>query len=264
MKNIHIGLKSANGEDVTYTITNIAQKTDQDNNITAGQWYNARTYTLDTTTDMYYDLTGHCDITGQKKDIIVVSNTGDRYNTSGILSITNIKFAYTSDPNVPANTDVETASVLSLAAAADETEATGEASVYMTPRAAMLTLRAVNTMYLPEIFEPEQMEVSVNRDHVKEGDKVKVTVKTSEDVAYITVNGETVTKYRTNRRTGVRTWQVTLKAEQAGEMNVEVVAYDADDVASDPVAQTVTVETKKDPKQVAKEILKGLLGRFFG
>lgn len=83
--NVHIGIKSADGKICTYTITNIAQQADTDtennNNIAAGQEYGEKTNTIDTTTDMYYDLTGW------KKDIIVISNTGDRYGTTGIISL---------------------------------------------------------------------------------------------------------------------------------------------------------------------------------
>ena len=39
----------------------------------------------------------------------------------------------------------------------------------------------------------EKLEISLDKGKVKEGEKVKVNVRTSDDVAYITVNGETVT-----------------------------------------------------------------------
>ena len=116
----------------------------------------------------------------------------------------------------------------------------------------------------PETFEPEKLEIDLNKNKVKEGDKVKVTIKTSGDVAYIIVNGEIVTDYRSNRRTSEKTWTITLKAEEPGELEIEVVAYDDDGVASDAVTETVTVEAKKNPAEIVKDILKGVLGWLFG
>ena len=81
---------------------------------------------------MYYELTGW------KGDIIVISNTGDRYNTKGIISLTNIKSTYTSEP-VAAETSVVTPSAMS-----DTTLAVNETSVYVTPEAVRLTLRSLN------------------------------------------------------------------------------------------------------------------------
>ena len=276
---VHIGIKAADDNKATYTITNVARQDIPDTQVKAGNYYAAKTFTMDTATEMYYNLTDRIKKTNgaTESDIIVISNTGDREgnNTTGIISLTNIKFTYTSNPNaidtVSDDNDTSVASYRLNAApdgstVSDGTEATvsNEGSVYMTASFAALTLRTLNTMYLPEVFEPEQLEIEIGKDKVKEGDKVKVTVKTSDDVEYITVNGETVTRYRTNRRTGERTWTVTLKAEKVGELNIEVVAYDAEDLGSKPVVKTVTVEAKKDPREQVKKILKDLFGRFFG
>lgn len=285
---VHIGIKAADGNKATYTITNVARQDIPDTKVKAGDYYAAKTFTMDTATEMYYDLTDWIKKANNatESDIIVISNTGKRAenNTTGIISLTNIKFTYTSDPNAVANvsdddgTDVASyrlsaaPATYSAMATADEstvsdgTEATvsNEGSVYMTASAAALTLRTLNTMYQPEVFEPEQLEIEIGKDKVKEGDKVKVTVKTSDDVEYITVNGEAVTRYRANRRTGKRTWTVTLKAEEVGELNIEVVAYDAKDLGSEPMVATVAVEAKKSPREYAKKILKDLFDRLFG
>ena len=285
---VHIGIKAADGNKATYTITNVARHDIPDTKVKAGDYYAAKTFTMDTATEMYYDLTDWIKKANgsTESDIIVISNTGNRAenNTTGIISLTNIKFTYTSDPNAVANvsdddgTDVASyrlsaaPATYSAMATADEstvsdgTEATvsNEGSVYMTASAAALTLRTLNTMYQPEVFEPEQLEIEIGKDKVKEGDKVKVTVKTSDDVEYITVNGEAVTRYRANRRTGKRTWTVTLKAEEVGELNIEVVAYDAKDLGSEPMVATVDVEAKKSPREYAKKILKDLFDRLFG
>ena len=285
---VHIGIKAADGNKATYTITNVAKQDIPETTVKAGDYYAAKTFTMDTATEMYYDLTDWIKKANNatESDIIVISNTGNREenNTTGIISLTNIKFTYTSDPNAVANvsdddgTDVASyrlsaaPATYSAMATADEstvsdgTEATvsNEGSVYMTASAAALTLRTLNTMYQPEVFEPEQLEIEIGKDKVKEGDKVKVTVKTSDDVEYITVNGEAVTRYRANRRTGKRTWTVTLKAEEVGELNIEVVAYDAKDLGSEPMVATVAVEAKKSPREYAKKILKDLFDRLFG
>lgn len=135
--NVHIGIKSADGEKGTYTITNIARVEDSENNISAGMHYNPITYTIDTTTDMYYDLTGW------KNDIIVISNTGDLYNTTGIISLTNIKSTYNSKPNEAATvSEVDTYGISTVSM--DQELSSNETYMYMTPAAATLTLRTVN------------------------------------------------------------------------------------------------------------------------
>ena len=143
---IHIGIKSADGQTGTYTITNVAAS--NKDKVAAGDYYGEKTYRISTSTDMYYDLTSW------KGDIIVISNTGNRSenNTTGIISITNIKATYTQDPEtakvyipMDPNTGIATASV------EDELEAPA-VYAYMTPQAATLTLRALNA---PAVQEPE-------------------------------------------------------------------------------------------------------------
>ena len=176
--NVHIGIKSADGKIGTYTITNIAKATDTETGVTAGAYYNAKTATMDTTTDMYYDITGY------KSDIIVISNTGDKYDTTGIISLTNVKFTYTSDPNAvtPASEDD------GIAVASEELPA-NEGSLYMTPAAATLTLRSLNASAeedVPEETEPEETipETTVPEDTEPEEtvpDETKPEEDTSDD-----------------------------------------------------------------------------------
>ena len=242
---------------------------------------------MDTATEMYYNLTDWIKKANKstESDIIVISNTGNREenNTTGIISLTNIKFTYTSNPGATDTVSGDnnsggstyrlskTPATYSAMSTVDEstvsdgTEATvsNEGSVYMTAYDAALTLRSLNTMYR-EVFEPEQMEAEVSRDKVKEGDKVNVTVKTSDDVEYIIVNGNTVTRYRYNRRTGERIWAVTLKAEVVGEMIIEVVACDSEGLESEPLVATVSVEAKTPKKDTIRSYLKNLFDRFFG
>ena len=136
--NVHIGIKSADGKPGTYTIANIAQEADPENSVEAGAYYGAKTYSINTTTDMYYDLTGW------KNDIVVISNTGDKFGTDGIISITNIKFTFTSDPN-------------------EGIEPTG--FFRMTPNAAALTLRTLNSAANVE----ETPETSESEENITEG-----------------------------------------------------------------------------------------------
>ena len=139
IKNVHMGIKSVDSNGGTYTIKNIAKQDIVEANtvkVEAGKTYNEKVSVLNTTTDMYYD------ITGWKNDIIVITNTGG----SGIISLTNIKSTYTSDPNgvMPASLE-------------DELSVT-ETEVYMTPEAATLTLRTLNTPAeedAPEVDVPE-------------------------------------------------------------------------------------------------------------
>ena len=157
--NVHIGIKSADGKTGTYTITNIskAEKTVDNVKVNAGQYYNPRTVTIDTTTDMYYDLTDW------KNDIIVISNTGNREgnNTTGIVSLTNIKSTYTSNPYATVTTSEEAAYGLSTASVDTEEVNNNETYMYMTPEAATLTLRSVNTPMeeeTPDVEIPEEPE----------------------------------------------------------------------------------------------------------
>ena len=177
--NIHIGIRSADGKTGTYTITNIAQATNSETGVNAGDYYGAKTSTISTTTDMYYDLTGWED------DIIVISNTGDKYGTTGIISLTNIKSTYTSDPNGTALSGEEVggsegsdnqiqgndsgttfalrssgSDVTVLNAAANEQNVGFETYVYMTPAAAELTVKSLNGVEeeIPDATEPEATE----------------------------------------------------------------------------------------------------------
>ena len=125
---IQLGIKSADGNAVTYTIQNITSD---------GTVSNAKTATISTATDMYYD------ITDWKDGIIVITNSGD----AGIISLTNIKATYTENPNAAVVTSEDDTE--------DVPSETNEVYTYMTPTAATLTLRALNA---PAVVEPEETE----------------------------------------------------------------------------------------------------------
>lgn len=140
---IQIGIKSADGNPVTYSIKNIARNSNNETGVNAGDVYGEKTYTVDTATDMYYDLTAW------DGDIIVIENSGE----SGILSLTNIKATYKENPNGSAVASEDAGiMVLSLDEEEPAAEAAGEVGIYMTPAAATLTLRSLNA---PAVEEPE-------------------------------------------------------------------------------------------------------------
>lgn len=188
--------------------------------------------TISTTSDLYYSIKKYMPST------LVIQNT-----SGGILSLTNIKITHTEKPDV--STEVQ--SIL-----------------WMDGPSAVFALRSLRAEPEVAVFAPEKLTVSLKKTQVTVGDRVTVTVKTSEDVAYLTVNGETVTNYSSNRRTGERTWTVKLTAEDVGELIVDVVAYNTEDVASETVTNTVTVVEKKDPAEVIRDILDDLFGWIFG
>ena len=142
---IHLGIKSADGNAVTYTIKNIARNTNSETGVNAGDIYHEKTATVSTATDMYYDITGY------RNDIIVITNSG----TSGIISLTNIKATYTENPNGTGlqgqDDSIDEASKNGIV----EEPASNEVYAYMTPAAATLTLRSLNA---PAVQEPEESQ----------------------------------------------------------------------------------------------------------
>ena len=227
---VHIGIKSADGEQGYYTITNVAQAERENGRVKVGDYYNPRTYSMATTTDMYYDLTGW------KDDIIVISNTGNRYGTDGIISITNIKIT-----QKPVQTASETG---------NEPQNLTTPYIYMTAAAAELTVNALNKMGQqdavsrePEIFAPELFNVKLNKTEVTVGQKVLVQVTTSADVECVSINGVQVSTYTTGS-TGNRTWKLMVEAARTGELQIQVVCYNEFYTASEAKTQTVTVVAK--------------------
>ena len=113
---VQIGVKSADGSKVKLSAYNVSTIT--------GKTINNTARNINTTTDMYYD------ITALKDHIIVIENSGN----SGILSVTNVKITYKSDPNATSG------------ASEEEQEQSGYtlARMYMSLAAAEQMLDAVN------------------------------------------------------------------------------------------------------------------------
>lgn len=164
---------------------------------------------LETATDMYYS------INALRGGTIVIQNTGE----SGIISITNIKTTFTSKP------EAAQSSVLSMN--------------YASAKAAVASVELVNSP--APAFEPARFDVSLSRKTVKVGQAVKVTVTTSSEVEAVTVNGEAVTDVRTSWFTGAKTWKIYVTADEAGEFDIDVVAFDANGAESEPVTAVLNV-----------------------
>lgn len=244
LANVHIGISLATaGTTATYTITNIAKENREGGKVQKGTFYNPKTFQLDTATDMYYDLSGW------KGDIIVISNTGNRdeNGTTGVIAITNIKSTYKTNPNAAAPQSGD-----------DTMQTENLTRIYMTPAVANVVLDALNTQEntqtpdeptvpdvpeITEVFEPELFHVKLNKNEIKAGQKVLVTVTTSADVEYVMINGEKITKF-IGGGTGNRTWKLNVTGERVGNMTVEVVCCNSKGIASEAVTEKVKVKAK--------------------
>ena len=214
---IELALSSANGRGVTVSMPDAA----------TGQIV---TRTITSSTDLYYAIptSGH----------VIVTNTG---SDDAILSITNIKTTYKSDPN-----GASTRALFAVnRAIADK---------------AVAKLNAI--LNAPEVFTPEYMAVSVNRSSVREGGYVTVTVKTSADVAAVTVNGIAMRRMLTVRGDRLA-WTADVKASKVGELRLDIVAVNADGIASEAITETVTVTEKIEISGILEDIFKKLSDRWF-
>ncbi len=263
---LQLGIKSADGNAVTYEI-------------------NGNAFTVETATDLYYSILSY----GQD-GLFVIENT-----SGGILSLTTLKATFNADPN-----GVSAASLLWMdQASADmalmclsldwedevveptepeptepeptepeptEPEPTEPEPTEPEPTEPEPTepepTEPEPTEPEPPAFEPEKLQVKLSNSSVKEGSTVYLTVTTSKDVSYITVNGVKYTRPSAGRTT--QTWTVKLEAEEAGEMTLEVVAYNNEDHASEPVVQILTVTEKyTNIGNIIGDLIDKLFGRWF-
>ena len=183
--------------------------------------------TLTTASDLYYKLDGLSwtknTATGKfESDVITLSNS----TQGAVISITNLKF--TTDGSINAFVDKETLS-------------NGP--------------KLMRAMYSPVeveeevIFEPEYFTAKWKTSRFIK--KSVLTVTTSEDVEAITVNGVEITEYRLVREwrfwpsvTYKRVWTYEEKIKTAGTYTYEVVAYNADGAASEPLVTELTVSRR--------------------
>ena len=187
---------------------------------------------ISTATEMYYKL----DV--QPGQQVTISNTGD-----SILSLTNLKITFNSKPTAPAS--------LAALTTADQENAVAQ-------------VRALFAAPAVEPFNPDRFDASWSRN-VHKGDTAKLTVKTSEDVEAITVNGETIDSYvERNERTGWGWWAKTVTYREftyTTKANVTedftVCAVNAEGVSSEEKTATLTVRPS------VRDWLHGIIGKWF-
>lgn len=252
---VQVAMKSADGKTVNVTMT-VNNKP-----VPAA---------ISTATDLYYSIGSYLSKTAS--NTITFQNTED---SEGILSLTNLKITFENAESVK--------EVKNL--------------VFTTPETAGFALRMLRTPVVeetpeptepevtepeetePEVTEPEETEpeateptepeetldadlqVSIRNKNVKVGSTVVVMATTSRDVDALTVNGVEVTKYVESRFTGKRTWTTTVKAAEAGDMDIAVTAFSAEGRALDTVNETVTVTGKT--ASVVQQIIGSIIGMLF-
>lgn len=165
---------------------------------------------IQSATEMYYEIS-------KAGDSFTITNTG-----TGILSLTNLKITFTTSGQT----------VTLTAPTAEE------------QNAAVMSVRALFAE--PEqTFEPEHFTARWSRN-VRKGGTATLTVKASEDVESITVNGEKITAYTTKTERSFwgpkETYHVfTYRVTNAATADYSICAVNADGVASDPITATLTV-----------------------
>lgn len=192
---------------------------------------NGEAKVLGTATEMYYDITMAAVNNGAQ--LVTVTNTGE-----AILSLTNLKITY---------------------AEGNQTVSLGEVSAEQKTQAVQM----VRALFAPapvepepepepeKTFEPERFEASWNKN-VMQGKKATLTVKTSEDVEAITVDGQTIRSYRTRtervgfgrraKRITYREFTYSMVAQESADFSV--TAINAEGTESEAITTRLTVKTR--------------------
>lgn len=168
---------------------------------------------IQSATEMYYKI-------GTDGGSFTITNKG-----KGILSLTNLKITYTASG--------ESVSLARLTTA-DQANAVAQVRALFAAPA--------------EPFQPDRFEASWGHA-VRKGDTATLTVKASEDVESITVDGQTITAYATKtERTGWGWWAKTVTYREftyqvAAEETTDytICAVNSAGVSSDPITATLTV-----------------------
>lgn len=227
----------ANGQAIAFTIpknTNIASiqigaKAPDGN--AAEMDVNGTKKAIPSATEMYYEI-------AQSGGQFTITNNG-----SGILSLTNLKITFTTNPNT----------TVTLAALSDEDQENAVAQV-----------RALFAAPAVEPFNPDRFDASWSRN-VRKGETAKLTVKTSEDVEAITVNGETIDSFtERHERTGWGWWAKTVTFREFTYTDTATVTKDytvcavnGKGVSSDAITATLTVRPS------VRDWLHGIFGKWF-
>lgn len=248
---VQIGVKLANGSTGTLKISDASGNTLKfaKYNGSNGEVPENESLTLNTATDMYYALNGitwESDADKLKSNVIVLKNTGD----NSIVSITNVKCTYAAE---------STANTVALAISYDD---------------ALMAVDAVNNAITPvepepepepeKTFEPDRFEASWSRN-VMQGRKATLTVKTSEDVEAITVDGQTIRSYRTRtervgfgrraKRITYREFTYSMVANETADFSV--TAINAEGTESEAITARLTVKTRPNSMRDMWDWFKG-------
>ena len=186
-----------------------------------------------TATEMYYAITDKAKSGNQ----VTIANNG-----TGILSLTNLKITYTESG--------KSVSLDKLSAADQEN--------------AVAQVRALFAAPAVEPFNPDRFDASWSRN-VRKGETAKLTVKTSEDVEAITVNGETIDSFtERHERTGWGWWAKTVTYREFiytttadVTRDYTVCAVNAAGVRSEEKTATLTVRPS------VRDWLHGIIGKWF-
>ena len=190
-------------------------------------------------TEMYYDIT-----TVAKGGQVTITN-----NTGNILSLTNIKVTFSGESEV---------TLVALDDAAKENAVE-----------IVRTLFAAPVVEQEKTFEPSRFKATWNKN-VRAGERAVLTVKTSEDVESITVNGVPVTTYKTRtERTGwgrnaqrVTYREFTYMISAAQNADYTVIAVNAEGTSSAPQIASLNVIPAR-PTRPGWGWLEDLFGRWF-
>lgn len=185
-----------------------------------------------TATEMYYAITD----TAKSGNQVTIANNG-----TGILSLTNLKITYT-----------ESGKSVSL----DKLSAADQANAVAQVRALFAAPA--------EPFNPDLFTASWGHS-VRKGETAKLTVKTSEDVEAITVNGETIDSFtERHERTGWGWWAKTVTYREFiytttadVTRDYTVCAVNAAGVRSEEKTATLTVRPS------VRDWLHGIIGKWF-
>lgn len=198
--------------------------------------------TIGTATDMYYSIKGYAGDGG----VVTITNTGET-----VLSITNIKCTM-------GTTSTETNTVDLVMSAEDVAAAISMVNSAIAP---------VEPEPEPEpekTFEPDRFEASWSRN-VMQGRKATLTVKTSEDVEAITVDGQTIRSYRTRtervgfgrraKRITYREFTYSMVAQESADFSV--TAINAEGTESEAITARLTVKTRPNSMRDMWDWFKG-------
>ncbi len=198
---------------------------------------------LNTATEMYYDIT----VAAKTGNAITVTNNG-----GAILSLTNLKITFASKPD----TNVTLAGL----SVAEQTAAVQAVRALFAPA-------PIEPEPEPEpekTFEPERFEASWSRN-VMQGRKATLTVKTSEDVEAITVDGQTIRSYRTRtervgfgrraKRITYREFTYSMVAQESADFSV--TAINAEGTESEAITVRLTVKNRPNSMRDMWDWFKG-------